>query len=84
MTKKDVGSSLDLLDKIHGLLEQSKQILPSGMYIDLVNDTSIRVRNALVNLQTNALAGGVLVIVVLWLYRVAQQHSDCHWYPDRF
>ncbi|MGB0603755.1 MAG: efflux RND transporter permease subunit [Candidatus Latescibacterota bacterium] len=68
VTKKDVGSSLDLLDKIHGLLEQSKQMLPSGMYIDLVNDTSIRVRNALVNLQTNALAGGVLVIVVLWLF----------------
>lgn len=68
VTKKDVGSSLNLLDKIHRLIEESKQTLPSGMYIDLVNDTSIRVRNALVNLQTNALAGGVLVVIVLWLF----------------
>ncbi len=68
VTKKDVGSSLDLLDKIHQLIEQSAQNLPAGMHIDLVNDTSIRVRNALVNLQTNALAGGLLVIVVLWLF----------------
>jgi len=68
VTKKDVGSSLNLLDKIHRLIEESKQSLPNGMYIDLVNDTSIRVRNALVNLQTNALAGGVLVVIVLWLF----------------
>jgi len=68
VTKKDVGSSLNLLDKIHRLIEESKQALPNGMYIDLVNDTSIRVRNALVNLQTNALAGGVLVVIVLWLF----------------
>lgn len=68
VTKKDVGSSLDLLDKIHQRIETFAQTLPRGMYIDLVNDTSVRVRNALVNLQTNALAGGVLVVVVLWLF----------------
>lgn len=68
VTKKNVGSSLDLLDKIHALIAEKSQGLPQGMHIDLVNDTSVRVRNALTNLQTNALAGGLLVVIVLWLF----------------
>ncbi|MGY8824017.1 MAG: efflux RND transporter permease subunit [Candidatus Latescibacterota bacterium] len=68
VTKKDVGSSLELLDKIHALIEKFSKGLPQGMRIDLVNDTSVRVRNALTNLQTNALAGGLLVVIVLWLF----------------
>ena len=38
------------------------------MGVELVNDTSVRVANALSNLQINALAGGLLVIIVLWLF----------------
>ena len=68
VTKKDVGSSLELLDGIDRLLDETASKLPDGMQIDLVNDTSIRVKNALVNLQTNAIAGGFLVVIVLWLF----------------
>ena len=68
VTKKDVGSSLELLDRITGLLDEMTPNLPTGMQIELVNDTSVRVKNALINLQTNAIAGGILVIIVLWLF----------------
>ena len=68
VTKKDIGSSLDLLDKINRLLDDFTANLPPGLAVELVNNTSIRVRNALNNLQINALAGGLLVIIVLWLF----------------
>ena len=41
--------------------------LPDGIEIELVNDTSVRVKNALENLQTNAIAGG-FVVIVLWMF----------------
>ncbi|MEE3234304.1 MAG: efflux RND transporter permease subunit [Candidatus Latescibacterota bacterium] len=68
VTKKDVGSSLELLDRIGRLLDEMTPALPSGIQIELVNDTSVRVKNALVNLQTNAIAGGFLVVIVLWMF----------------
>ncbi len=68
ITKKNVGSSLELLAKVHAELARFQTALPAGMRVDLVNDTSIRVENALVNLQTNALLGGLLVVAVLWLF----------------
>ena len=68
VTKKDVGSSLDLLEKTHALLAEFAVGLPPGIGVELVNDTSIRVRNALSNLQINALAGGLLVVFVLWMF----------------
>ncbi len=68
VTKKDIGSSLDLLIKINALLGRFATILPASMGVELVNDTSVRVANALSNLQINALAGGLLVVIVLWLF----------------
>ena len=68
VTKKDIGSSLELLKKINLLLEEMAPTLPDGIEIELVNDTSVRVKNALENLQTNAIAGGFLVVIVLWMF----------------
>ena len=68
ITKKDVGSSLELLAKVRAELALFQSALPPGVRVELVNDTSIRIENALVNLQTNALLGLVLVIFVLWLF----------------
>ena len=69
MAKRSEGSTIQIVDTVRTIAEKYRtHQLPEGAEITLVNDSSIHIRNSLGKLQTNALFGVTLVLLVLYLF----------------
>ena len=66
--KKKEGNTIKLVKEIRELLELRKPDMPEGAEISAVNDFSIILSERLGILQTNALFGLILVVILLFLF----------------
>ena len=69
ITKQASTNVLDLIDKINGYIEERNELsAATGITLHLVDDQTISTREALDLMQTNALIGLGLVLLVTWLF----------------
>ena len=69
VAKRGEGSTIQIVNTVRTITEKYRiNRLPEGAEISLVNDSSIRIRNSLGKLQTNALFGVLLVLLVLYIF----------------
>jgi len=69
ITKKPYTNTLKLVDRLNSYINDKNQLLvSSGIKIVLIDDQTLPTRSALSVMQTNALLGLALVIVVTWLF----------------
>jgi multidrug efflux pump subunit AcrB len=69
ISKQAGGNSIDLVEQLRELADQyNERIEEPGVHVSVTGDTSIQIVNMLSDLETNALFGMGLVIVVLWLF----------------
>ena len=69
VAKRSEGSTIQIVDTVRTIAEKYRtHRLPEGAEITLVNDSSVHIRNSLGKLQTNALFGVTLVLLVLYLF----------------
>ena len=66
--KKTEGNTIKLVKQIRDLVEARQRNVPMGVKISAVNDYSVILRERLGILQTNALFGLVLVVLLLYLF----------------
>lgn len=67
ISKKSMANSLEVIEKVKKITEEYSSKLPPGMNITYTNDNSIYIIDILGKLQSNALLGFILVIVILWV-----------------
>jgi len=66
--KKKEGNTIKLVKQIRELVEKRQADMPEGAILSAVNDYSVILKERLGVLQTNALFGLVLVIVLLYIF----------------
>ncbi|MFQ5751520.1 MAG: efflux RND transporter permease subunit [bacterium] len=69
VAKKKQGNSIKIIDEIKELVKKYRtERVPKTASIDIINDTSIRIKEILNVLRNNALLGMVLVVVCLYFF----------------
>jgi len=69
ISKQAGGNSIELVREIRALADAyNARIDDPRVHVSVTGDTSVQIVNMLSDLETNALFGMVLVIVVLWLF----------------
>ncbi len=67
--KKEGVNTLELVDRLHAFRdEQNRTLATLGLALELVDDQTMATRNAINVMQTNALVGLGLVLLVTWLF----------------
>ena len=66
--KKKEGNTISLVAKLRDLVKQSQSDLPEGAVLTPVNDYSVILKERLGILETNAVFGLILVILMLFLF----------------
>lgn len=67
--KKKQGNSIRLIDEIKEIVKECEERkLPEGVKITLTWDSSVRIRDIIQKLETNALLGMILVIGALYIF----------------
>ncbi|MCP4725713.1 MAG: efflux RND transporter permease subunit, partial [bacterium] len=68
ISKKPAGNVINLVEEIQKLVDTKNRILPEGVKLELVNDVSKSVDQILSVLESNAVMGLVMVLIVLWIF----------------
>jgi len=69
ITKKSRANTLEMVDGLNEYIEKKNKLLvSSGLKIVLIDDQTLPTRSALEIMQTNALLGLLLVVLVTWLF----------------
>ncbi len=68
IAKKPAGNSVELVEKITELVNSRNNYLPEGIKLEIVNDMSKPVDDILAILESNALMGLIMVLLVLWFF----------------
>jgi len=68
ISKKEKGNSIEIIDQIKEIVAQYQERHIKDVKFTITNDTSIYINDILNILQSNALMGLILVIVLLWLF----------------
>jgi multidrug efflux pump subunit AcrB len=68
ISKKAGGNSIQLIDQIQALVDGYNERLDDRVSLSVSGDSSIQIENMLSDLETNALFGMVLVVLVLWAF----------------
>ncbi len=68
VSKKTRANSLDVVRAVKAVGEKYRDRLPFGAKIVFTNDTSIYIKDILFKLQTNAILGFMLVILMLYIF----------------
>ncbi|MFZ5642998.1 MAG: efflux RND transporter permease subunit [Bacillota bacterium] len=66
---KETGSNtVKVADNVYEMMEEIKAELPEGMKLDVVYDLSIFIRQSISNVVQHGALGGILAVVVLYLF----------------
>ncbi|RKY87176.1 hypothetical protein DRQ09_04865 [candidate division KSB1 bacterium] len=68
ISKKKEGNSIKIINEIKKIVEKYNETIPEGVKITLTNDSSIYIKDSLNVLQSNAIIGLILVIIVLYFF----------------
>ncbi|MCB1760276.1 MAG: efflux RND transporter permease subunit [Gammaproteobacteria bacterium] len=69
ITKKERANTLELVDRLQGYIDQRNRLTAAtGVALALIDDQTEITRSALQTMQTNALLGLSLVLLVTWLF----------------
>ncbi|MFC1564312.1 efflux RND transporter permease subunit [candidate division KSB1 bacterium] len=68
ISKKPEGNVINLVEEIGKIVETKNRILPEGVKLEMVNDVSKSVNQILSVLESNALMGLIMVLLVLWVF----------------
>ncbi|MBT3233988.1 MAG: efflux RND transporter permease subunit [Calditrichaeota bacterium] len=68
IARKGSANSLEIIAKVKEAAERYRKQLPAGSSLVFTNDTGIWMKDLLGKLQTNALLGFVLVILILYVF----------------
>ncbi|MFW6244713.1 MAG: efflux RND transporter permease subunit, partial [Fibrobacterota bacterium] len=68
VTKITTASSIEVVNEVKNLIKEYSPSLPSGLQINYLNDSTVRIRQSLNVLVTNAIFGFFLLILVLWYF----------------
>ncbi len=68
VVKSETGNIIDIVKKVHVVIEQFKKGLPDGMDVVTTNDFSYYVQRRLGVLQNNGLIGFLMVLLLLFLF----------------
>ncbi|MFC1726711.1 efflux RND transporter permease subunit, partial [candidate division KSB1 bacterium] len=68
VSKKAEGNSIKIIQTIRGLVSEYQERYGTDVTFTLTNDTSIHINKIIKILQSNAVAGLILVIILLWLF----------------
>ncbi len=66
--KEGDGNVVEVAQRVRKHLDFLRGELPPGMTMDLLFDQSVFIRQAIAEVQGNALLGGLLAVLVLWLF----------------
>ncbi|MBU2590519.1 MAG: efflux RND transporter permease subunit [Nitrospinae bacterium] len=66
--KKDAGDTITLVNKIREEVEEYKKVLPENVSVDMLNDSSLRVKRRLGVLISNGIMGLILVMITLLVF----------------
>ncbi len=67
--KKESANTLDLVERLQGFIdEKNRAIAPFGLRLALVDDQTLSTRQAIGVMETNALLGLLLVLLVTWAF----------------
>ncbi|MDM8564942.1 efflux RND transporter permease subunit [Candidatus Halobeggiatoa sp. HSG11] len=67
--KKASANTIDLVEKLNQFIEQRNILLqPIGLELELLDDQTGSTRQAITIMQTNALIGLVMVLIITWLF----------------
>ncbi|MEN8170205.1 MAG: efflux RND transporter permease subunit [Pseudomonadota bacterium] len=65
--KKESANTLELVDRLHSFMEERNKTLSTfGLHLVLVDDQTTSTRNAIKVMETNAVLGLILVLLVTW------------------
>lgn len=64
--KEGDESVVDVAKRVHAHLDRIKKTLPPGVDVDVLFDQSIFIRSAIKEVGDNAIAGGILSILMVW------------------
>ncbi len=68
ISKKEKGNSIEIIDRIKEITASYQDRYGKNIKFTITNDTSIYINDILNILQSNALLGLILVIILLWVY----------------
>lgn len=68
ITKITTASSIEVVDDVKNLIREYSPSLPAGLKINYLNDSTVRIRQSINVLVTNALFGFFLLLLVLWYF----------------
>ena len=59
---------VDVAQRVRKHLDTLKKQLPPGLSVDILFDQSVFIRHAVAEVQSNAILGGLLAVLVLWVF----------------
>jgi multidrug efflux pump subunit AcrB len=62
------GSSIAVTEQVKQEIEDFTPLLPAGLQMDLLNDSTVQIRDSIDVLLSNALMGFILLIIILLLF----------------
>ncbi|HKL85315.1 MAG TPA: efflux RND transporter permease subunit, partial [Treponemataceae bacterium] len=68
VTKVPQGDAISIVDGITALVSDSKLVIPEGVNLTLLNDSTIQIRDSINVLITNAAQGLFLLVVILFFF----------------
>ncbi len=66
--KEGDANTVKVSEAVHARLDQIKKNLPSGMQLTILTDASVFIDNAISELISSAIIGGILAMIVIYLF----------------
>lgn len=62
------GDSIGVIDRVKGIVDGLGPSLPAGVRVDLLNDSTVQIRDSIDVLLTNAVQGLALLVAILFIF----------------
>lgn len=62
------GDSIGVIDRVKAIVERLEPSLPAGVRVDLLNDSTVQIRDSIDVLLTNAVQGLILLVAILFIF----------------
>lgn len=62
------GDSIGVIDRVKAIVERLEPSLPAGVRVDLLNDSTVQIRDSIDVLVANAIQGLIILVAILFIF----------------
>lgn len=62
------GDSIGVIDRVKAIVERLEPSLPAGVRVDLLNDSTVQIRDSIDVLVANAIQGLIILVAILFVF----------------